>query len=82
MLSKTIRKFFSKKKQKVVLMPGDGIGPEITEAVIDIFSALKIPIDWEYHKIHSKSVTKDGDLISQKTINAIRECGFGLKGPF
>jgi len=45
-------------------MPGDGIGPEITEAVLDIFSALKIPLDFEYHKIHSHSVTAEGDLIS------------------
>ena len=52
-------------------MPGDGVGPEITEAVLDIFSALKIPIDWEYHQIHSQSVTADGDLISVETIKAI-----------
>lgn len=45
-------------------MPGDGIGPEITEAVLDIFSTLKLPLEFEYHKIHSHSVTADGDLIS------------------
>ncbi len=77
-----IRRSFSKITKKVVLMPGDGIGPEITEGVLQIFEALKIPIEWEYHKIHSESVTEDGDLISAETINRIKELGFGLKGPF
>ena len=45
-------------------MPGDGIGPEITETVINILNSLKIPIEWEHHKIHTHSVTEDGDLIS------------------
>ena len=34
-------------------MPGDGIGPEITNAVVSIFDHLKVPIEWEYHKIYS-----------------------------
>ncbi len=83
MLIKTLQKLFTKKPiQKVVLMPGDGIGPEITEGVKTIFTALKIPIEWEQHKIHSKSVTKDGDLISAETMSAIEKYGYGLKGPF
>ena len=63
-------------------MPGDGVGPEITEATLSVIEALKVPIEWEYHKIHSKAVTEDGDLIEAKTIAAIQEYGFGLKGPF
>ncbi len=30
--------------QKVVLFPGNGIGPEISQSVVDIFDALKVPI--------------------------------------
>lgn len=41
--------FSETSKQKVVLFPGNGIGPEISQAVIDIFSALKVPIEWEHH---------------------------------
>jgi len=51
-------------KQKVVLFPGNGIGPEISQSVVDIFSAAKVPIEFEYHHIHSKGQTEDGDLIS------------------
>lgn len=69
-------------RKTAVLLPGDGIGPEITESVCNIFDHLKIPIDWERHQIHTQAVTKTGDLISEETINAIRHHGFGLKGPF
>ena len=31
----------------VTLIPGDGIGPEISEAVVKIFEAAKVPIEWE-----------------------------------
>jgi hypothetical protein len=37
---------FSSSKQKVVLFPGNGIGPEISRSVVDIFSSLKIPIEF------------------------------------
>lgn len=33
-------------KQRVVLFPGNGIGPEISRSVEDIFHALKIPIEF------------------------------------
>ena len=82
MLNILSRRFANVPKKKVVLMPGDGIGPEITAAVVKIFDHLSVPIEWEYHKIHTQSVTAQGDLISQETIEAIRKYGLGLKGPF
>ena len=66
----------------VVLLPGDGIGPEITESVIQIFDHLKIPINWERHQIYTQAVTKTGDLISDETIEAIKHHGYGLKGVY
>ena len=54
----------SAEKKKVVLFPGNGIGPEISQSVKDIFSALKVPIEFEEHQIHTKGQTADGDLIS------------------
>lgn len=69
-------------RQKVVLLPGDGIGPEITESVMKIYDTLKIPIEWEHHVIHTKAVTASGDLISEETMSAIRHHKFALKGPF
>jgi hypothetical protein len=36
-------------KQRVVLFPGNGIGPEISRSVEDIFHALEVPIEFEHH---------------------------------
>lgn len=71
---------FAFSKSRVVLFPGDGIGPEISKAVIDIFDAAKVPIDWEFHEIHKKRVTEQGDLITEDTMRAVRELKFALKG--
>lgn len=38
---------FASDVQKVTLIPGDGIGPEISAAVQKIFEAAKVPIEWE-----------------------------------
>ena len=70
-MSRTLFKYQSKfffsetANRKVVLFPGNGIGPEISQSVVDIFKAAKVPIEWEYHQIHTKGQTADGDLISQ-----------------
>jgi isocitrate dehydrogenase (NAD+) len=78
----TISRRFSSAQFKVTMFPGDGIGPEITQAVISIHEALKIPIEWEFHKIHSFSQTADGDLISAESLDSVRLNKFALKGPF
>jgi hypothetical protein len=66
-LLKSQSKFFFSEtaKRKVVLFPGNGIGPEISQSVIEIFKAANVPIEWEHHQIHTKGQTADGDLISQ-----------------
>lgn len=38
---------FSSEVKKVTLIPGDGIGPEISAAVQQIFQAANVPIEWE-----------------------------------
>lgn len=70
------------KKFRVTLFQGDGIGPEISKSVIDIFSAAKVPIEWENHSIATKAVTNTGDLISQEAIHSILTNKIALKGPF
>lgn len=75
------RSFSTEKKNfKVTLFPGDGIGPEISQAVIDIFSATKVPVEWEFQKIHSKAVTATGDLIGPEAIESVKRNTYALKG--
>ena len=64
------------------MFKGDGIGPEISDSVIRIFDAAKVPIDWEQHEIYTRAVSKDGDLISQEALDSIKTNKVALKGPF
>lgn len=73
---------FASAKQRVVLFPGNGIGPEISRSVEDIFSALEVPVEFEHHEIHTKGQTEHGDLISNESIAAVKKYKYGLKGPF
>lgn len=72
---------FASGTQKVTLIPGDGIGPEISAAVQKIFSVAKVSIDWE-----SVDVTPvrnaDGRMgIPQAAIDSVNRNKIGLKGP-
>lgn len=40
-------RLYSSEIKKCTLIPGDGIGPEISAAVQQIFAAAKVPIEWE-----------------------------------
>lgn len=65
---------------KVTLLAGDGIGPEIAEAVMEIFSAAKVPIDWEHHNFSTTNAQPGGDLLSAEALDSIRKNKVALKG--
>lgn len=67
---------------KVTLFKGDGIGPEIADSVQRIFVEAGVPISWQEHLIHSKAMTKEGDLIEKEAMDSIVDNGVALKGPF
>ena len=65
----------------VSLIPGDGIGPEISEAVQKVFKAAKVPITWDIVPV-TPTRLPDGRMgIPPETIARLRETGIGLKGP-
>ncbi|RQM07942.1 hypothetical protein DH86_00000827 [Scytalidium sp. 3C] len=62
------------------LIEGDGIGPEISQSVKDIFAAAKAPIKWE--PIDVTPLLKDGrTTIPQESIESINKNKVALKGP-
>lgn len=67
-------------KFKVSLFPGDGIGPEICQSVVQIFSEMKLPIEWHYEKIQKEKVNEEGDLITVETLENIKKKQIWLKG--
>jgi len=63
------------------LIPGDGIGPEITDAVVRILDAAGAGFDWQRCKA-GLSALEDGDeVLPEETIDAISHHKVALKGP-
>ena len=63
------------------LIPGDGIGPEIVEAVVTILDALGKPFAWQVCRAGGNALTTDGDPLPGATVANIRKTGLALKGP-
>lgn len=66
---------------KVVLIKGDGIGPEISDAVVEIFDAAKVPIQWVEHQAGLNAIEKHPTGIPAETLAAIEKYEVALKGP-
>ena len=68
-------------KTPVVLVPGDGIGPSISSAVVRILDAAGADIDWQLHHAGAETLASHGDTLPDETLQAIRDLGVALKGP-
>ena len=63
------------------LIPGDGIGPEITAAVVEVLDALGAPFAWDAQQGGMAALEEQGDPLPQATIDSIRRTRLALKGP-
>src|SRR5581483_6182752 len=68
-------------KHTITLIPGDGIGPEVTEAVIRIVNASGVSIEWEQHDAGVVAVERTGQTLPIALIDSIRRNKVALKGP-
>ena len=66
---------------KAVLIPGDGIGREISESVRAVSAALNTGIEWQECEAGAEYAEASGELIAPGTLDAIEACGWALKGP-
>jgi isocitrate dehydrogenase (NAD+) len=66
---------------KVTLIPGDGIGPEVTNAAVRIIDASGVKIDWEPFSAGAEAFAKYGEYIPKELTESIERTGLGLKGP-
>ncbi len=66
---------------KVVLIPGDGIGPEVAEATQRIVEAAGVKIDWIVEEAGAHVLEATGKLVPQSVYDAIERYGVALKGP-
>jgi len=66
---------------RVTLLPGDGIGPEITEATVRVLEATGVKFDWDVFTVGEAAIGKYGTPLPDETIESIRKNKVALKGP-
>ncbi|MEC9010333.1 MAG: isocitrate/isopropylmalate family dehydrogenase [Planctomycetota bacterium] len=66
---------------EVVLIPGDGIGPEVTDAACRILEAAGAPLVFQVHHAGLAALEQGQEVLPESTVDAIRHCGVALKGP-
>ena len=65
----------------IVLVPGDGIGPEVAGAVVRVFKAAGAPVEFTEHHAGIAALDASGEVLPQATLDAIADAGVALKGP-
>ena len=68
-------------KHTVTLIPGDGIGPEVSEAVQKIIAAAGVQIEWEPTAARGDLERRGVDFMQSGVVESIRKSGVALKGP-
>jgi len=75
----------TRQAHKITLIPGDGIGPEVTDAVVSILEAAGAKtgcaFDWHRHDAGADAFAKTGEYIPKALYDSIAENGVALKGP-
>ena len=65
----------------VTLIPGDGIGPEVTKSVVEILESTGVAFEWERVEAGAAVFERTGEALSIEVIEACKKNGVALKGP-
>jgi isocitrate dehydrogenase (NAD+) len=68
-------------KTTVTLIPGDGIGPEVSRATQRVLEAAGAEIEWENHIAGAEAVQKYNNPLPPEVLESVRRNGVALKGP-
>src|SRR5215211_4314891 len=68
-------------KHKITLIPGDGIGPEVTGATVSVIRAAGVQIEWEPFVVGAEALSRFGDPLPQDLFDSIKRNKIALKGP-
>jgi isocitrate dehydrogenase (NAD+) len=67
---------------RVTLLPGDGIGPEVTNATVQVLEATGVAFDWDRHQILGQMAVERGrPALPPDVLESIESTGVALKGP-
>ena len=81
LLRNVTRMVSARSKHTCTLIPGDGIGPEISAAVAKIFDAAGAPIDWEERDVYAIQEPDGSWVLPEPARESINKNKVGLKGP-
>src|SRR6202167_1480656 len=65
----------------VTLIPGDGIGPEVSAAAREAVDATGVKIDWEVAELNADIIAKTGQSLPQHVLDSLERTLVGMKGP-
>lgn len=65
----------------ITLIYGDGIGPEVVQAAVDIIEACRLKINWEIKLLGLKAIEQENNPLPLSTIESIKKNRVALKGP-
>jgi isocitrate dehydrogenase (NAD+) len=68
-------------KHKITLLPGDGIGPEVTASVVAIIECAGVDVEWETYFVGSEAIARFGDPLPKEVLDSILANKVALKGP-
>ncbi|MBW2237229.1 MAG: isocitrate/isopropylmalate dehydrogenase family protein [Deltaproteobacteria bacterium] len=71
----------SSERRRVTLIPGDGIGPEVSEAAVRVVEASGVALAWERVEAGAEVIAKFGTPLPDEVLNSVRRNGVALKGP-
>ncbi|MBA2630380.1 MAG: isocitrate/isopropylmalate dehydrogenase family protein [Thermoleophilaceae bacterium] len=66
---------------RVTFIPGDGTGPEISEATQRVLEATGVEFEWDFQDAGIDVYEQEGDPLPARTLDSIRERGVAIKGP-
>ena len=66
---------------RITLIPGDGVGPEVTGAAVSVIRSAGVEIEWEPFVVGAEALSKYGDALPENLLDSIRKNKVALKGP-
>jgi isocitrate dehydrogenase (NAD+) len=68
-------------KHSITLIPGDGIGPEVTKPTLEIIKAAGVKVEWDTHLAGAEALKKHGTTIPKPLMDSFNKNKIALKGP-
>ena len=65
----------------VTLIPGDGIGPEVSDATRRVLDATGVPIEWVVEEAGADVLAREGTTLPERVLDRIRDSRVAIKGP-